>query len=218
MLLREFKGLLSLEKTFENMKKSYLGDRFYIDFDHKDNQICWFNKAKSEFTCGYIDITEDLDKTYFECRIKEIENKMNNIKDMQNNLTITAEDCRTMFFNGLNEVLVKFNLKPIKIKKYKTTNELLKEIKKINANNPKLTDFLEVNNSTYLLVYLLQDKHEEYYTDTSCREDDAIIDNISVPIDKILNKDGILYQLSTRACQDIMNDEYDYHQFATWEL
>lgn len=218
MLLKEFKGLLSLEKTFENMKQSYIEYRFYIDFDLKENQICWFDKAKSEFACGYIDITEDLDKTYFECRIKEIENKMNNIKDMQNNLTITAEDCRTMFFNEVNEVLVKFNLKPIKIKKYKNAKEVFKEIKKINANNPKLTDFLEVNNSTYLLVYLLQDKHGEYYTDVSPREDDVIIDTISVPIEKILNKDGILYQLSTQACKDIMNDEYDYHQFATWEL
>lgn len=218
MSLKEFKKMLNLEKTFENMKKSYLGDRFYIDFDINNNRICWFNNTKSEFTCGYIDITKDLDRIYFDCQIKHIENKMDKIEEIQKDLTITAEDCRTMFFNKVNEVLVKFNLKPIKIKKYKTTNELLKEIKKINANNPKLTDFLEVNNSTYLLVYLLQDKHGEYYTDTSCREDDAIIDNISVPIDKILNKDGILYQLSTRACQDILNDEYDYHQFATWEL
>ena len=61
MLLKDFKELLNLEKTFKNMKKSYIGYRFYIDFDHKDNQICWFNKAKSEFACGYIDITEDLD-------------------------------------------------------------------------------------------------------------------------------------------------------------
>jgi hypothetical protein len=218
MSLKEFKKMLNLEKTFENMKKSYLGDRFYIDFDINNNRICWFNKAESEFTCGYIDITKDLDRIYFDCQIKHIENKMDKIEEMQKDLTITAEDCRTMLFNEVNKTLANCNLKPIKIKKYKTTNELLKEIKKINANNPKLTDFLEVNNSTYLLVYLLQDKHEEYYTDTSCREDDAIIDNISVPIDKILNKDGILYQLSTRACQDIMNDEYDYHQFATWEL
>lgn len=49
-------------------------------------------------------------------------------------------------------------------------------------------------------------------------EDDIVIDDISIPIEKILNKDGILYQLSTQACKDIMNDEYDYHQFATWEL
>lgn len=218
MLLKEFKEMLALEKTFKNMKKSYVGYRFYMDFDHKEFQICWFDKAKSEFACGYIDITEDLDKTYFECRIKEIENKMNNIKDMQNNLTITAEDCRTMFFNGLNEVLVKFNLKSIKVKKYKNAKEVFKEIKKINANNPKLTDFLEVNNRTYLLVYLLKDKHGEYYTDVSPREDDVIIDTISVPIEKILNKDGILYRLSTQACKDIINHEYDYHQFATWEL
>lgn len=218
MSLKEFKKMLNLEKTFENMKKSYLGDRFYIDFDINNNRICWFNNTKSEFTCGYIDITEDLDKTYFECRIKEIENKMNNIKDMQNNLTITAEDCKTMFFNEVNEILVKFNLKPIKVKKYKNAKEVLKEIKKINANNPKLTDFLEFNNSTYLLVYLLKDKHGEYYTDVSPREDDVIIDTISVPIEKILNKDGILYQLSTQACKDIINHEYDYHQFATWEL
>lgn len=73
-------------------------------------------------------------------------------------------------------------------------------------------------NSGSMIIYLLQDEYGEYYTDTCYTKDDAVIDTISVPIENILNTDGVLYQLSTQACKDIMNDEYNYHQFADWEL
>ncbi|MDU4653092.1 hypothetical protein [Sneathia sanguinegens] len=189
--------------NFNEMKKKHLGDVFCIDFDHKENRVCWLSNTGNNCCIACFKITDEMDQYDFMNKVTRIHKEMDKIKSVQNDLTITTENCKTMLFNELNKILVKSNLKPIDIKKYKNTDELFKVIKE---------------SYNYLFVYLLQDKHGKYYTNTSHTEDDVVIDNILVPVNLILSEVGILYKLSTQACKDIMDDSYDYHQFATWEL
>lgn len=124
----------------------------------------------------------------------------------------------------------------IAIAKYMTKDDFEYEVKKIQQKMDKIEEIQKnltitaenlkeiywnhyfSTNSGSMIIYLLQDEYGEYCTNTYYTKDDAVIDTISVPIDIILNSNGILYQLSTQACKDIMNNEYDYHQFAEWEL
>lgn len=218
MLLKDFIKNLN----FDEMKEKHLGYYFCIDFDHKGNRDCWFNKTEDDWCFGCIKITKEMTGSTFMRKVEEIQQaikEIDKIGKIQRNLTIDSERYRTIFLNNLNYLLIKQGLKAITITKYKNMDEVFKEIKQINDNNSKLGFFLNLlKGCNNLEVFLLQNKCKYYYTNIYYTEDDVIIDTISVPIEKILSEDVVLYQLSTQACKDIMNDEYDYHQFATWDL
>lgn len=215
MLLKEFMENLN----FDEMKEKYSGYYFCINFDYKGNRKCWFDRNDNYYCIDHFKITEDITKAHFLCEVKQIKQKMDKIEKIQKDLTITAEGYRTIFLNNLNYLLIKQGLKTITITKYKSIDEVFKEIKQINEPNSNLGFFLNVLKSCQNIeVFLLQHKCKNYYTNIDYTEDDVIIDKIPVPIRKILNKDGVLYQLSLENCWDIMNNTYSTHYFVKWEL
>lgn len=199
------------ELNFEDIKKNHVGDDFRIDFNYDDSIICWFDPTGDHKSFDCIEITEDMDKFDFEWEVKKIQDVIKELEDIQKNLTVTAEDYRQRHLDWVNDELEYNDLKPIEIKKYKDENAVFEEIKKNNAENPDIDDFLEENVliPDEIPISLVKEKDGTYSTWEDYTDNGEVIDVIHVPMKQVLNTDNIIYKPSLSDCQKI-KDKFAY--------
>ncbi|WP_288847144.1 hypothetical protein [uncultured Sneathia sp.] len=169
-----------------------------------------------------------MDKTDFKYQVKKIQQKMNEIEKIQQDLTVKAEDYRKRYLNYLNDDLVAFglkpldillykgkkvtkgdvficNLKPVEIKKYKNLDEVLEEIKIVNADNSNLEHFLNeiykpINNE--LEISLVKGTYG-YYTFDDYVDNEDVLKVVYAPIERIFNTNDIIYKPDLSECTKI---------------
>lgn len=214
-LLKDFMKNLN----FEDVKK-HIGEDFCIDFDNDDNIWCEFDKTGDYRCFDHFEITDDMDEDDFEWEVKKIEEDLDELKDIQKNLTVTAEDYRQRHLDWLNDELEYNDLKPIEIKKYKDENAVFEEIKKNNAENPDIDDFLEENVliPDEIPIYLVKEKDGTYSTWDCYNDNDEVIEVIYAPMKQVLSTDNIIYKPRLSDCKKI-DDKFSYktHGYSGWE-
>lgn len=214
-LLKDFMKNLN----FEDVKK-HIGEDFCIDFDNDDNIWCEFDKTGDYRCFDHFEITEDMDEDDFEWEVKKIEEDIDELKDIQKNLTVTAEDYRQRHLDWVNDELEYNDLKPIEIKKYKDENAVFEEIKKNNAENPDIDDFLEENVliPDEIPIYLVKEKDGTYSTWDYYTDNGEVIEVIYAPMKQVLSTDNIIYKPRLSDCKEI-DDKFSYktHGYSGWE-
>lgn len=153
-------------------------------------------------------------ESYVDYALETLEDTIGNIDELQQiqkDLTIKADDYRERLLNTLNDNLKMVSLKPIPIKKYKDEKEVVNTIKEINGNNSDL--FLEnctstkgnilSDNTGLIEIYLLKDENGNYYTCDNYIGDDKFIDYVLIKTQDILTTDNILYQPTLEECKEI---------------
>lgn len=214
-LLKDFMKNLN----FEDVKK-HIGEDFCIDFDNDDNIWCEFDKTGDYRCFDHFEITEDMDEDDFEWEVKKIEEDIDELKDIQKNLTVTAEDYRQRHLDWVNDELEYNDLKPIEIKKYKDENAVFEEIKKNNAENPDIDDFLEENVliPDEIPISLVKEKDGTYSTWDYYTDNGEVIEVIYAPMKQVLSTDNIIYKPRLSDCKEI-DDKFSYktHGYSGWE-
>lgn len=208
------------ELNFEDIKKNHVGDDFRIDFNYDDSIICWFDPTGDHKSFDCIEITEDMDKFDFEWEVKKIQDVIKELEDIQKNLTVTAEDYRQRHLDWVNDELEYNDLKPIEIKKYKDENAVFEEIKKNNAENPDIDDFLEENAliPDEIPISLVKEKDGTYSTWDYYTDNGEVIEVIYAPMKQVLSTDNIIYKPRLSDCKKI-DDKFSYktHGYSGWE-
>lgn len=159
------------------------------------------------------DWQEELER-YVDYALETLEDTIGDIDELQQiqkDLTIKAVDYRERLLNTLNDNLKMVSLKPIPIKKYKDEKEVVNTIKEINGNNSDL--FLEnctstnghilSDNTGLIEIDLLKDENGKYYTCDNYVGDDKFIDYVLIKTQDILTTDNILYQPNLEECKEI---------------
>lgn len=204
-LLKDFMKNLN----FEDVKK-HIGEDFCIDFDNDDNIWCEFDKTGNYRCFDHFEITEDMDDDDFEWEVKKIEEDIDELKEIQQDLTVTTEDYRQRTLDWVNDELKYWDFKAIPIQKYNDENEVIETIKKVNADDPDLEDFLEeFNMDDELEISLVKEKDGTYSTWEDYTDNGEVIDVIHVPMKQVLNTDNIIYKPSLSDCQKI-KDKFSY--------
>lgn len=161
-------------------------------------------------------------ESYVDYALETLEDTIGNIDELQQiqkDLTIKADDYRERLLNTLNDNLKMVSLKPIPVKKYKDEIEVLNTIKELNANND-VEKFLKDYNQKHILsgdgvvcVDLVKDKDDNYWNTTyyNDTDDDDYIYNdditfldvdVAVSINYILATDDILYKPTLQECKE----------------
>lgn len=146
-----------------------------------------------------------------------------NLKKIQDGLTVKADVYRNRLLLGVNDTLLKMNLKPIPIQKYKDETDVLNTIRKLNLDNPIQLDMLDqlmcehgIHNNHFLSnqgvveINLVRD-NGNYYTTGYIINNTDIVGHIHVSVQDILNTDDILFQPSLQQCIDISKSSSHKH-------
>lgn len=207
--------------NFKDVKK-HLGYEFCIDFNDNDEIKCWF---ESEGTFPHFDcfkIEWDMDENDFKREVEKIKEDIDELKEIQQNLTVTTEDYRERTLDLINDELKICGFKTIPIQKYNDENDVIKAIKVINTNNPNLEDFLEYFSIQHELdVSLVKEKDGTYDTWDDYTGVGKVIDVINVPMKQILSTDSVIYKPSLNDCQKIKykfshNDKCCNNELERW--
>lgn len=134
------------------------------------------------------------------------------LKNISCYLTINTTNCREKYINMLNDILKRYNLEPIPIKKYKNEKQLVKTIKKINSKNfNNLENFISeyydckhnhiLSDNLKNIEIFLVEKNGNYHISENYNENGNDIRKIEFSINHILNADYLTCDLSLQASQ-----------------
>lgn len=134
------------------------------------------------------------------------------LKNISCYLTINTTNCREKYINMLNDILKRYNLEPIPIKKYKNEKQLVKTIKKINSKNFNnlenfISKYYDCKNNHMLLddlkniEIILVENNGYHYISENYNENDNTIRKIEFSINHILNVDYLTCDLSVQGSQ-----------------
>lgn len=196
--------------TIEDLRK-HRGYEFCIDYDLSDNINYWFDDSGTYICFDHFEITADMDRYDFEWEVEKIIKDINELKEIQQNLTVTTEDYRERTLDLINDELKICGFKTIPIQKYNDENDVIKTIKVINTDNPNLEDFLEYFSIQHELdISLVREKDGTYSTWDDYTGVGKVIDVIDVPMKQILSTDSIVYKPSLSNCQKI-KDKFSHN-------
>lgn len=198
---------------------------YELCMDNNEKGLCKYYLKQDSDGLDSFTIFEDMDINYFDKRLHHFDRVLNHLQNIQENLTINAKDYRKKYLNDLNNELSSYGLQPVEIKKYNDEKDVLDIIKTINSKNDNLTNYLNEHKNNHILsdwsgnveIWLERDEDGHYYTCDVYDEEEfgdyddgtELVDNVFVPINRILSTDDIIYQPSLKECQEI-DDKFSY--------
>lgn len=204
---------------------NYHNYEFCMDSDERG--LCKYHLEKDSDGLDSFTVYEDMSMSYFDEQLHHFEDLLYDLQKIQDDLTISAKDYRQKYLKSLNDDLISYSLQPIEIKKYKDEKDVLDTIIQINSGNSKIEEFLsefDKYKNNHILsdydgkveIWLERDYDGYYYTCDVLDEEELgenydgdLIDNVFVPINRILSTDDIIYQPSLKECQEI-DDKFSY--------
>lgn len=210
-------------EDFNNWCYNY--HNYELCMDNNEKGLCKYYLKQDSDGLDSFTIFEDMDINYFDKMLHHFDSVLNHLQNIQENLTIYAKDYRQKYLNDLNNELNSYGLQPVEIKKYNDENDVLDIIKTINSKNDNLTNYLNEHKNDHILsdwsgnveIWLERDEDGYYYTCDVYDEEEfgdyddgtELVDNVFIPINRILSTDDIIYQPSLKECQEI-DDKFSY--------
>lgn len=204
-ILKEYYNNINLNTISEDWLKNYNNHNFCIDVNDNGNIVYSLDKSDTPFS---VKIDANTSKDEFLNNVAEINKEIEELKQMQNDLTISAVKQRTQYINDVNNMLQHEGLKPIEIKKYKNNEELINDIKKANFfNQKKFKDFMVENVPVkdWIIDVTSTRNNEGKYCVFEGGSFDDISKNLTLSKDEVLSTDKVFYRPSIKECRDIKN-------------
>ena len=195
--------IINVDTISEDWLKNYNNHNFCIDVNDNGDIVYSFDNSDALFS---IKINENTSKDEFLNNVAEINKEIEELKQIQNDLTISAVEQRNQYINKINDLLQQYELKPIEVKKYNDNDELINKIKKENFwKRGKVNDFLienpNIGESTIELCATKGDKYhvfEGFSTNFYSK-------NLDLNKKELLNTDKVFYRPSIQECRDMKN-------------
>lgn len=212
---------------FEDFDKwCYNYHNYEFCMDNNEKGLCKYYLEQNNNGLDSFPIFEDMDINYFDKMLYCFDRVLNHLQNIQENLTIDAKDYRKKYLNDLNNELSSYGLQPVEIKKYNDEKDVLDIIKTTNSKNDNLINYLNEHKNDHILsdwagnveIWLERDEDGHYYTCDvydeeefgDCYDGTELVDNVFIPINRILSSDGVIYQPSLLECKDI-DDRFSHN-------
>ena len=203
-IFKEYYNNINLDTISEDWLKNYNNHNFCIDVNDNGNIVYSLDKSDAPFS---VKIDANTSKDEFLNNVAEINKEIEELKQMQNDLTISAVEQRSKYINRINGLLQEYELKPIEVKKYNDNDELINKIKKENFwKKDKVNDFLKENYDDIkrITIDLCATKLDGKYLVFEGFSSDYS-EFLSIHKKELLNTDKVFYRPSIKECRDIKN-------------